>query len=174
MKDRFLELCNVWNEDSAMSNALQAALGRNRTYRDGSNDMARPHFRIDWARSIRDWAGRYNVPVADAQHCEAIRTVSDQLSAKFGDLLCDGRLRYGTSQKAFNLYLKFLWRLGKAAMPPHCPVDSIVLAEGRIDAAWTRCDDEKQYMTWVSVLREIAKPLSLAEWEYQVWLRSAN
>jgi|SRR5271157_264812 len=171
MTDPFLAETRVSTVESAMSNALQAALQHNKTYRSGSDDGMRDAFRAEWAKFIREESQRYTQPVSDVQHCEAIKRISDRLQGRFGQLLSDGHLRYGTSQKALNLYLKFLWRLGKAATPPHCPVDRIVLNAGGIDGVWTKCDSEKQYMGWISTLRIKAKPLCLAEWEHQIWLR---
>jgi hypothetical protein len=87
--------------------------------------------------------------------------------------LKDGELRHGISQKAFNLYLKYLWRLGKIALPPHCPVDAIVLRAGEILGSWTECNSELEYMDWVNRLRTKAQQTgvaSLSEWEYEVWL----
>jgi hypothetical protein len=123
----FLEVTRVKTEAAAMSNAIQAALQRNKTYRDSCSDNARERFRKELARQIRSEAQRYTFPVSDDQHCEAIQRISDAVSELCGESLVNGRLRYGTAQKAFNLYLKFLWRLGKVATPPHCPIDSIVL-----------------------------------------------
>jgi hypothetical protein len=173
MNDPFLEATGVRTEASAMSNAISAALQRNKTYKDGCSDEGRGRFRTEFAKLIRSEAQRYAQPVSDVQHCEAIRRISDAASQRFGESLVNGRLRYGTAQKAFNLYLKFLWRLGKAATPPHCPVDSIVLAEAGIDGAWTKCDSESQYLGWINTIKLRAKPLGLAEWEYRVWLRGA-
>jgi len=154
-----------------MSNALQAALQHNKTYRTGSDYRTRDVFRTDWAKFIVEEAQRYAQPVSDVQHCEAIQRISDSLRGRFGQLLSDGHLRFGTSQKALNLYLKFLWRLKKAPTPPHCPVDSIVLHAGGINGKWTKCDSVEQYMGWIDTLRAKAKPLCLAEWEHGIWLR---
>jgi hypothetical protein len=173
MKDPFLEATGVKTEASATSNAISSALQRNKTYKDGFSDEGRERFRAELAKLIRSEAQRYMLLVPDIQHCEAIRRISAALSQRFGASLVNGRLKYGTAQKAFNLYLKFLWRLGKAATPPHCPVDSIVLAEAGIDGAWTKCDSENQYLEWINKLKLRANPLGLAEWEYQVWLRRA-
>jgi hypothetical protein len=172
MTDPFLDVTRVNNEWSAMSNAIQSALQHNKTYRSGSDDGMRDTFRAEWAKFIREESKSYAQPVSDVQHCEAIQRISDRLRVRFGQLLSDGHLRFGTSQKALNLYLKFLWRLGKAATPPHCPVDRIVLNAGGIDGVWTKCDSASQYMVWINALRTRARPLSLAEWENQIWLRS--
>jgi hypothetical protein len=172
MADPFLDVTQVNNEWSAMSNAIQSALQHNKTYRSESDYGMRDAFRSKWSKLIREKSVNYVQPVSDAQHCEAIQSISDRLRVKFGQLLCDGHLRYGTSQKALNLYLRFLWRLGKVATPPHCPVDRIVLNAGGIYGVWTKCDSVNEYMGWVNGLRARPRPLSLSEWEHQIWLRS--
>jgi len=123
--------------------------------------------------AIRNECARYTQHVADSEHCGAIRNISDGLSKRFGPILKDHRLRYGTSQKAFNLYLKFLWRMRKIETPPHCPIDSIVLNAGGIIGAWTQNDSEQEYMQWIYALKGKASPLCLSEWEYEIWLRRA-
>jgi len=173
MIDPFLQAVGVHTEERAIRESLLSALGRNKTYRDGPDDGIRIAFRTAWATLIRDESRTYAQPVSDSQHCEIIQRISDTLSSTFGELLIDGRLRYGTSQKALNLYLKYLWRLEIiTATPPHCPVDRQVLTAGGIDGTWTKCDSEKQYMEWIGMLRVKAKPLCLAEWEYGIWMPS--
>jgi hypothetical protein len=174
MDDHFLQVTKVSTEPSAMSNAIAAALGRNKTYRDGVDEGARAQFRAALASRMRQESQAYAQPVSDDQHCAVIRGIADGLSRAFVPILVGERFRYGTAQKAFNLYLKFLWRLGQIPTPQHCPVDSIVLAKGRIDAAWTKSDSEAEYRRWIEMLRVKATPLSLAEWEYQVWLRNSD
>jgi len=53
MNDLFLEVTRVKNEASAMSNAIQAALQRNKTYRDSCSDSERGTFRTELAKQIR-------------------------------------------------------------------------------------------------------------------------
>jgi hypothetical protein len=103
------------------------------------------------------------------EHFAAIRGISDNLSASFGSILKGGRFRYGTAQKVLNLYLKFLWRLGQIIAPPHCPVDGIVLSAAGIEGRWTHSDNEAEYVGWIKILRQKARPLNLAEWEYRLW-----
>jgi hypothetical protein len=174
MNDPFLQVTRVSSEPSAMSEAIKSALGHNKTYHGGTDDPLRPRFRSALANIMRKEAQVYLQAVSDDQHCAVIRTISDSLSQSFSHGLVGGRFRYGTSQKALNLYLKFLWRLGKIPTPPHCPVDRIVLANGGIDAVWTKSDCEAEYIRWIETLRRRARPLSLADWEYQVWLRGAG
>ena len=116
-------------------------------------------------------------PVSDGEHCLAIERISNGLMTRFAYFLINGRLRFSTSQKAFNLYLKYIWRLNidTSPPPPHCPVDGIVLAQAGISGSWTKCDSVQEYMSWIDRLRmeAKAKSQSLAEWEYQVWPESA-
>jgi hypothetical protein len=83
-------------------------------------------------------------------------------------------LRFGTSQKAFNLYLKFLWRLGYIPAPPHCPVDGVILRSAGISGSWTQSNSSAEYLRWINALRQHAGPKSLAEWEYGEWNQNRN
>ena len=80
-------------------------------------------------------------------------------------------MRFGTSQKAFNLYLKYLWRLGKIVEPPHCPIDEIILRAGGLCGSWTASTSRQEYMDWIRWLRMRAKRqrLTLSGWEYDAW-----
>ena len=87
-------------------------------YRKSADEKNKAAFRTRWASLIRQESQRYiqpSQPISDIQHCDAIRRISDDLSDRFREILKDGELRHGISQKAFNLYLKYVWRLGKAA-----------------------------------------------------------
>lgn len=176
MVDLFLEADGVKTEGDAAGKSFAGALQHNSTYLEGVGENSRRQFRAEWAKLIRAESKVYVrlvQPVSDNAHCEAIRRIADSLSDNFGKIL-KGPLRFGTSQKALNLYLKYLWRLGNCTTPPpHCPVDSIVLAEAKIHGAWTKCNSERQYMEWIEALRMKAQPQCLAEWEYRVWLQRA-
>jgi len=173
--DFFLFVDGVRTERDALTKAFQGALQHNSTYREGVGEKRRKEFRAEWAKMIHEKACRYvrpTQPITDIQHCETIRRISDKLSRNFEGILKESRLRFGTSQKALNLYLKYLWRLGQVATPPHCPLDSNVLAQGGASGAWTKCDREEQYMEWINTLRKAAAPLCVAEWEYNAWLQA--
>jgi hypothetical protein len=171
MTDPFLTSVGVSNADAAMRNSLRAALQRNKTYKTGAPSADRLALRQEWARLIKRVAKAYSQPVADRHHCEAIASICQELSAGFGRHLDGGRLRFGTSQKALNLYLKFLWRLGSIPSPPHCPVDRTVLQEVRLPGSWTTCDSEAEYMTWIEAVRRLAEKRTLADWESDLFMR---
>lgn len=158
-----------------MAESLKAALQQrqNRVYSRDEVGDERSSFRSALSQAIRNECTRYTMTVGDSEHNAAIRNISDGLSRRFAPILKDQRLRYGTSQKAFNLYLKFLWRMGKIRTPPHCPVDSIVLSAAGIIGSWTQNDSEQEYIRWIDALKKKANPLCLSDWEYEVWLRGA-
>jgi hypothetical protein len=171
MNNLFLKVDGVDSEEQAMASSINAALQRNKVYKNDEDYERREKFRAVWANLIREESKTYGKPaqpISDHQHCAAIARISDALSSQFGAYLMGGRLRFGTSQKAFNLYRKYLWAMGEAEMPPHCPIDSVVLNRVGINAHWTKSDSCEEYMDWIN---EIRKHLTLAEWEDTVWLR---
>ena len=170
MNNEFLKETGVNSERLAMSNAIQAALQHNKTYKDFSTQKQIRTFQTELAKQIRIEAQPYTVTVSDVEHLKAIRRIIDSVSLACGTSLANGRLKYGTAQKAFNLYLKFLWCLGNIARPPHCPIDRIVLTKAGINDAWTKCDSEDQYRGWIARITAKAGDLALSEWEHQVWL----
>jgi hypothetical protein len=178
MSDPFLIVTGVGDERGAMTESLKSALQQrqNTVYSRPEFGDERAGFRDALSQVIRSEAARYRQPsrVPDAEHCEAIRRISDGLSNRFGHIfLTKRRFRYGTAQKAFNLYLKFLWRLGalRAGRPPHCPVDGVVLGAAGLVGKWTHSDDQQEYMRWIDGIRKVALPLDLSDWEYGIWQR---
>jgi len=176
MNDLFLELTGVSTERDAMRASLQAAVGVRRGGKIYATDNGneRRAFKKDWASLIREESERYThpaEPITDDQHCESIRRIIGNLSPRSKKCLLNEHLRWGIAQKAFNLYLKFLWRLGILRVPPpHCPVDRVMLRAAGIDGSWTQCVSEQQYMEWIGKLRARAGTPGLSEWEYKVWL----
>jgi hypothetical protein len=171
MNELFLKIDGVVKEPDALTWSINAALQRNKVYKNDEDYDGRERFRAEWANLLREESKPYRKPaqpISDEQHCAVIARIADALSSRFGESLVAGRLRFGTSQKAFNLYLKYLWSLGEAATPPHCPIDSVVLSRIGLDDCWTKSDSCEEYMGWVNRIRE---HLTLAEWENEVWLR---
>jgi hypothetical protein len=157
MNGLFLKVDGVGNKEQAVTWSINAALQRNKVYKNDEYYEQREQFRAEWAGLLSDEAQAYKsleASVSDEQHCAAIARIADTLSNKFSQLLDRGRLRFGTSQKAFNLYLKYLWALGEAQTPPHCPIDSVVLEKAGIDGCWTKSDSCEEYMDWINQIRE--------------------
>src|ERR1700761_5790302 len=109
MNELFLRVEGISNKDQALTWSINAALQRNKVYKNDENYEQREQFRTEWGRLLSKEADAYrssSSSVSDEQHCAAIARIADTLSNQFSHLLSDGRLRFGTSQKAFNLYLK--------------------------------------------------------------------
>lgn len=143
-------------------------------YAKGITNADKKKLRADWAALITQEAQAYISPsqrITDKQHCDAIERIAKTLSQKHGPALHGGGMRFGTSQKAFNLYLKYLWRLGKIVEPPHCPIDEIILKAAGLFGSWTASTSRQEYMDWIRWLRMRAKRrgLTLSGWEYDTW-----
>ncbi|MSP14743.1 MAG: hypothetical protein EXR62_17515 [Chloroflexi bacterium] len=118
-KRKFLQITKVCNEQQAISNSLIAALQRNRTYASNVGWRARAAFRDRLAELLRGISRQYGSQVDDNSHVKNILDISHVLSEEFALILYEGRFRIGTSQKALNLYLKFLWCLDLNGIPQH-------------------------------------------------------
>lgn len=170
MKDLFIAVGEVTDKDVAMKSSISAALQRNKVYKDDTDETAKASFRNAWEELIRKEATNYETTseISDDAHCDAIARIADALSHNHGLCLVGSRLRFGTSQKAFNSYLKCLWKLGVIPMPPHCPIDGVVLRKIGLEDHWTKSDSRDQYMGWIKAIRQ---RLTLAEWENTTWLQ---
>ena len=170
-KARFLRLTNVTREEDALQNCILAAFRRNKMYKDNVLQSERYELRNDLKVELRSLSASY-LPggVSEAEHEANIEYLSDVLSAKYSAMLTDGRFKIGTSQKALNLYLKFLWCLARLPDEPvHCPVDRIILTKVLVYGAWTQLDDIHLYREWISKIRASIGNQSLSTWELGVW-----
>jgi hypothetical protein len=168
---QFLQVDDINNEEEAVTWSINAAVQRGNAY---CSQSGRERFRDEWKKELRRESQRYRdlaTALSDSEHCKIIGGIADRLSSKFAPRLNGGRLRIGTSQKAFNLYLKYLWHFGDIAEPPHCPFDAVVLGRKlNMYDAWTQSDDENAYMGWVKAARKRAGAISIPEWECVAWL----
>jgi hypothetical protein len=154
---------------SVFGTALMATAQRGKLYRDGSTQAARDAFREALRKALESLAVQYKNEVSPDQHCASIETLSNSLSASHKDALKCGRFRIGSAQKALNVYLKFMWCLGRIKRPPHCPFDSRVLSliPNCKKVKWTKLDCIVEYKRVAGEAEQLAKTkrLSLAEWE---------
>jgi len=167
--DPFLSEVGVYNVADALRNSVNASVQRNKVYVKKTSAKNRQDFRDAWGRALQFLTKGYYKKISDNTHLRFIQAVADAMTKNWGHILVGGKLRFGTSQKALNLYLKFLWRLGKIPEPPHCPVDGVILKSIRVHDAWTQSDNPDQYKDWISKIRAKAAPKSAAMWEYEIW-----
>jgi hypothetical protein len=172
-KTQFLKRIKVSSAQDALRNALVAAFQRNLTYKTGISQLARKPLQAALRNRLQEIVPLYGKPVSDEMHAKNLVEMANSLSAEFGYLLNDGRLRIGTVQKSLNLYLKILWCLSKVCpVPPHCPIDGQILRKISISDAWTKLDSVTVYNDWIGKLRDHAKFYgfkNVAEWELAAW-----
>jgi hypothetical protein len=172
-KTKFLKHIKVSSVQDALRNALVAAFQHNRTYRTGINQLARKPLQVALRSRLQKIGPLYENLVPDEVHVKNLVEMANSLSADFGYLLIDGRLRIGTVQKSHNLYLKILWCLSdQRPAPPHCPIDGQILKKISISDAWTKLDSMTVYNEWIGKLRDHAKLQgfkTVAEWELVAW-----
>lgn len=172
MKNKFIE-----NELWYLS--LTGAFQRNSVYAvniDDKNGKKKEAFKKKLKENIVEIAQRYHMFVSDEEH---VGNMLALIALNDNEILKDGKLTLGTMQKLLNLYLKYMWCTDRLAhIPPHCPVDSIILGNSkkyRYDS-WTKLNCEEKYMLYIADLRERAsgENLHLAEWELSVFNRRAE
>jgi hypothetical protein len=147
------------------SMTLAATTQRAKMYAD--DVQARGSFQKGLRAVLEELSQCYKFEISDQQHVANIKHIATELSKKHTNLLTNGRFRIGQSQKALNLHLKYLWCLGEIPMPPHCPIDAIVLAHitGFKEERWTQLDSIEHYQRIIEAARREANGIPLAVWE---------
>jgi hypothetical protein len=165
--------------------SIQGAFQRAGVYSpEASNNKRSTELGLRLASLLREFGDQYSRSVTGEQHKANIEKIADDLTEEIkgkGILYAD-RFRIGIAQKALNLYLKYLWCLGEAECPPHCPFDSRIIAklpltpQERKDLAWTKLDSITGYQTLVdaAVRCKPADCPSLSEWELELWKPSVD
>lgn len=148
---------------------LAATAQRSMLYAAELTERERRPFQVSLKAALESCSRQYLSSVPESRHVENIVRLGNDLSTRHPELLNAGRMRIGHAQKALNLYLKYLWCIGRTAEPPHCPIDSIILKKvpGHAQTRWTQLVAPAQYMQIIAAAKEQAstKGLSLAEWE---------
>jgi hypothetical protein len=154
------------------SMTLAATTQRAKMYAD--NVQARGSFQKGLRAALEELSQSYKLEISDQQHVANIEHLAIEFLKKHTNLLANGRFRIGQSQKALNLYLKYLWCLDEIPMPPHCPVDAIVLAHitGFKEERWTQLDSIEGYQHIIEAARREANGIPLAVWELELYNRS--
>jgi hypothetical protein len=159
---------------TALLNAITAAFQRALIYADGIDNGARDQLKHDLEGHLRRVEAHYQKNISSEEHFQTIACVANEMSDKHSHTLKNGQFRIGIAQKAVNIYLKLLWCYGWIPEPPHCPIDSTVLAEiGDKQTRWTKMDDIEEYRATIeriqAYIRQDEPMTSLSEWELGVW-----
>ena len=120
--------------------------------------------------------------ISSEEHIKNIMEFAKELTEKHHKILHNNKFRIGIAQKLLNLYLKYLWVLGRIDEPPHCPFDNKIITKLSKESKviedmrirWTCLDNIEDYKKLVKEAVNLVKPLSLAEWELEFWERERN
>lgn len=147
--------------------STNAAFMRGRVYRKDCGDEDRLRVRNSLKDHLTTLGAAYERGVLEQRHVANIVTLADDMSTSCGRFLGACRFRIGISQKALNLYLKYLWCHGRILMPPHCPFDGriIGLLPPKVRRSYVATDDIEVYRGWVFAAKNIAQGQPLPEWE---------
>ena len=159
-----------------LASSVMASLQRANAYAPDVTDDQRKQLRGELTSGLRDIGSRYSKTVAGSQHEKHILELVWRVSRHCETALANRRLRLGIAAKALNLYLKYLWCLGRIPVPPHCPFDRRVIARlpPHVQVAWTQMDDVSEYQALVRAAAECARGESLAGWELRIYQASSN
>jgi hypothetical protein len=154
-------------EGEFLTLSINAALQHSSTYAT-EDEKDREAVRRELRSALCDLSARYADGVSEEQHLENIQQLSRRVSQACASSLNGDHLRLGIAQKALNLYLKYLWCVGRIPIPPHCPFDNNVI---NVAARLKLPPGCERRWTQVSAALEEAKKkgLSLAAWELGTW-----
>ena len=154
------------------------AFQRANIYKLNVETEKRSAFRI----ALKNFVSEHIIPQYKTQVCEMSHILNIEgimaFSEKWHEILNNGKLNIGVSQKLLNLILKYYWCLGEITMPPHCPVDRIIQSKGLEGEtiSWTTIADINVYLNIINKIRMEAesKNQTIAEWELEVFQRNEN
>lgn len=146
-------------ENEILSRTIRGAFQRVHIYDKVSKDDDRGSFREKVKKSLQRCAAPYRTQkVSPHEHLENIDCLR-------GDLKI---VSFGVAQKLLNLYLKCLWCVGYLYdTPPHCPVDSIILAKIKSPVPRWPSLDRENYEERIRAIESLARQegIGVAEWE---------
>lgn len=103
--------------------SIAGAFQRAGIYKQEANEDLKTTFKSELKIDLESFiAEQYFKSCGEAQHLKNIEKLSEH-TKKYADLLKNGQLNIGVSQKVLNLFLKYVWCLKLIPTPPHFPVD---------------------------------------------------
>jgi len=154
---------------------FHGGLGRTGVYKKTASEQSRTQFRR-FVRSLIDQEvedSYRQTPQTHERHCEVLLSLKRRVDEEYGELFNGDEITMGVVQKIMNLHLKYRWCLGWITIPPHFPVDAIMLREipRYRDTRWSRLASIEEYRDIIECAQGIAGDVPLAEWELQTFAR---
>ena len=122
------------------------------------------HYMIDHCE--RAVLPAYRSALSEEEHITNIVSLCDAAQSYADQSLLARPYNIGAAQKLLNLQLKYLWCVDLIPMPPHCPIDRIVLGHTRLRSCmnWTEISEVAGYRYAIEAIRETAGDRPLARW----------
>jgi hypothetical protein len=109
---------------------------------------------------------------SEKEHLNNILLLKNYAEESFANILDNKIYKVGTAQKLLNLTLKYWWCCDWILIPPHCPIDRIVLNLAGIKTKkWTDIINIEQYQQIISQMKNNLKCDDLAKWELENYTR---
>ena len=129
------------------------AFQRANVYKKNIDENLRKEFRKSIQIKIEEYVEKFYVHRSpnSNKHCNNLLEIKEWVDKNFSKILTKNEIKLGVIQKLLNLYLKYLWCLGKISKPPHCPIDRIIISKLNIKNPpnWTTLNDIRDYMNIV-------------------------
>lgn len=159
---------------TALFNATGAAFQRAGIYTKTASSETKDALKADLEERLCDMEKQYRDKITSQEHFQNIQRLAEFMSSRHARILREECFRVGVAQKALNIYLKLIWCYGWIPEPPHCPLDSIVLAEiGDTKTKWTKMHGIGAYRIAIEAVedhvRQHAPGKSLSRWELEIW-----
>jgi len=100
-------------EDEFLTLSINGALQHSSTYKPTAGKKDPETLQRELRTGLCDIAARYSSEVGEGQHLENIQELARRVNKSCASFLNGDHLRFGVAQKALNLYLKYLWCVGK-------------------------------------------------------------
>lgn len=157
-----------------LGRTIQAAFQRGNVYAPNLSEKDKNDIKNSIKDELEKITNNYIKNISEADHIKNIEHLSQAITQNHSKKLKNGRLRIGTTQKLLNVYIKFLWCLGEAREPRHCPIDGIVLKEIKDNQKWTELKSIEEYKKIISKIRKhINNNETIAKWEWKLWNKKA-
>ncbi len=161
---------NKFIENIILGRTIQAAFQRGYVYAPNLSEKHKNDIKDSIKDELKKIANSYIKNISEEAHMKNIEHISQAITRNHSKKLKDGCLRIGTTQKLLNVYIKFLWCLGEAREPKHCPIDGIVLKEIKDNQKWTELRSIEEYKKIISKIRKhINNNETIAKWERELW-----
>jgi hypothetical protein len=157
--------------------AYGGAFQRANVYKAGARDLDKKHFKIKlrgYIEAVLIYKLQSSDRLKDQEHLLLIRKIVTY-SEHFKEILKNGSLNLGVSQKLVNLIFKYYWCLGLVKEPPHFPVDSIIQKHipFNLRVTWTQMTKDEEYLQVINAVRDqvLGNDETLAQWELKSFNR---